>query len=124
MGALVRFYSVEEKGLNVFHHHPPACCLAVLALTPYCARHYKPSCHHFDQRIRSQLSRLADRGLKSESIWYRQRNYFRRIFPSTFKCHMLNINLFIADGVITSPAICLGIKEKKKALFHIDNTIG
>ena len=37
---------------------------------------------------------------------------------------MLNINLFVAAGVITSPAICLGIKERKKAPFHIDNIIG
>ena len=61
---------------------------------------------------------------------------------------MLNINLFIAAGVITSPAICLGIqerkkerkkgrkkerkkerkkkrkKERKKAPFHIVNTMG
>ena len=28
---------------------------------------------------------------------------------------MLNINLFIAAGVITSPAICLGIQERKTA---------
>ena len=31
---------------------------------------------------------------------------------------MLNINLFIAAGVITSPAICLGIKERKKERKH------
>ena len=37
---------------------------------------------------------------------------------------MLNTNLFIAAGVITSPATCLDIKEGKKAPFHIDNTIG
>ena len=113
--ALVRFYSVEEKELNVFLPHPlrpPAGCSVILALTPYCARHYNPSWRHFDQRIRSRLSHLGDRSLKTVHL-VPSNKLFRRIFLSTFKCHMLNINVFIAAGAITSPAICLSIKGRK-----------